>query len=54
VSDRTVIHTMLLSFSAFASISFTWSLLGYSLAFSVNPSSAWEPWVGGTHFGAGA
>jgi len=52
VGPRAVVNTMILSFSSFATISIVWSLLGYTLAFSVNPSSALEPFIGGTHFGA--
>lgn len=50
VSDKAVVTTMMMSFSALASISITWSLIGYSLAFGPgNGDSA--PFIGNTHFG---
>ena len=39
MSPRSVIHTMMLSFSSLAVIGITWSLFGYSLAFGPPISS---------------
>lgn len=51
VSERAVVSTMMMSFAALAVISVIWSLFTYSLAFSSNPESGVDAWMGAGHFG---
>ena len=52
MSQKAVVNTMMLSFVCFVSISVTWSLIGYSLAFGPNPDPVADGWLGTDHFGA--
>jgi ammonium transporter, Amt family len=45
-----VVTTMMMSFATLASVSITWSIIGYSLTFGPGDGPS-APFIGGTHFG---
>ena len=50
-SNKAVVNTMLLTFLSFCTVSFVWSLIGYSLAFGTREGPG-DAWLGDGYFGA--